>query len=76
MTSDKVSSSRTLILDVPPGTALRVERVVAKIPAKRVAEHLGISQAMLSRIEHDTYPPLTAELAERIRIAIRELAAA
>lgn len=76
MTSDKVRSSRTLILEVPPGTALKVERVVAKIPQKTVADYLGVSQALISRIEHDTYPHLTDELAERIRLAIRELAAA
>jgi transcriptional regulator with XRE-family HTH domain len=74
-TTDKVSSTRTLILDIDPGVALRVERVVAKLPAKTVAAHVGVSPSMLSRIEHGTYPHLTVGLAERIRLAIRELAA-
>jgi len=76
MASDKVRTGRTLILDVDTGTALKVERIVAKLPAKRVAESAGISPSMLSRIEHDTYPHLTTEVAERIRAAIKDLAAA
>lgn len=59
---------------LPVGQALKVERIVARVEAQRVAAAVGISPGHLSRIESGERKA-SPELIERIRIAIRAAAA-
>lgn len=61
--------------DLPIGTALKVERTVARISQQDIAREVGIHQARLSRIESGQVE-VTDTLAKRIRKAIDKLAVA
>jgi DNA-binding XRE family transcriptional regulator len=54
------------------GHKLRVMRVEARVKQLSVARHVGISQQLLSMIEHEWRMP-SPELAERIAVTIEKM---
>jgi transcriptional regulator with XRE-family HTH domain len=60
---------------LPIGTALRIERVAARVSLTHVARAVGVSIGQLSRIESGDRTA-SVELIERIRVAVRSAARA